>query len=332
LEAAATGSFDGLGADALASAFDAMWSSQVRRQEAEAWASPLEHHLARADRWPFYQLKRAHTRHAVRRIAAAREVAGAGAGRRGAPAGPGAPQIERSYEGFGGRLRGRIDQVEHRHGQVVIVDYKSGALFAGGESGAPVVRAEYQRQLQLYAALYWEETGVWPAAAELVSLEEERAAVGVNPEEALALVEETLRLLARYNAIVEAGVLPPASPAAAACRNCPFKAMCGPFWEAASQDWASDKDATVAGVAARIQDYGDQGWSIELDVTAGNREPGLYQLRAITGTRFIDRSELRAGQRLRAVHARIARDDQPRMLLPSDRTELWWLPPEAASI
>lgn len=329
LAAAGSGSFDGLAPDSLVASFDVMWCDEVRRQEEEARASPLEHHLARAGRWPFYQLKRFYTSRAVQRLVAARAASESGSGTRGARAGPGAPQFERLYEGFGGRLRGRIDHVEYRGGQPFIVDYKSGTIFEDGESAVLAVRASYQRQLRLYAALHWDKTGLWPAGAELVSLRGERAAVAINPPEALALVEETLNQLDRYNEMVRTGTLPPASPAADVCRHCPFKAMCGPFWRAVGPSWNGGNDATVAGMTAGIQEFGDQGWSIDLDVTEGNREPGRFQLRGVTEARFGDRHEIRTGQRLRIIHARRTSDNQPRALVASERTELWWMAPGA---
>ena len=67
---------------------------------------------------------------------------------------------------------GRIDRIEASAAGPIIQDFKSGRITEESTTrGQLTLIADYESQLRLYAALYAEQTGRWPAAMELVPLD-----------------------------------------------------------------------------------------------------------------------------------------------------------------
>jgi len=323
LEAAGSGCFDGLPPDQLRVHFERLWQEQAARQEKELKQSPLERHFGPVERWPNYAIKKAFLLLRIKEVTGARSRAG----RDFARPGPSPDRVEQSLAGFGGRLRGRVDRVVERDGRVEIEDYKTGAIYETGREGSPELRAGYRRQALLYAALYRDVTGTWPAAAHIVSLGGERVTVDIEPRVAQALAQETLDLLDRYNRKVASGatVEQLAQPSSTACPRCPYQAICTPFWEAVAGDWETLKGgAWLAGTVAGTQDFGPSGWVIEVDSQQGNLAPGRYRLRALLPARFPDITSISAGAHIRLVNAWIENREAPRDLLPTPYTQLWF--------
>lgn len=317
LEATGRGCFDRVPPEELEVALEQLWREQIKRQEEEAQRSPLEQHFGPAGRWPYYAIKRSLLFRLAKQLADARR--GASSGERG--------EVERSYVGFGGRLKGRADHVVPREGHIEIEDYKSGAIVDTSDSGEREIKGIYRRQLLLYAALHWQETGAWPRTAHAISLQGERATVDVSPEEAMALVRETLERLDVYNRQVEAGMLAEdiARPSMDTCLYCSYKPMCEPFWESVAPGWDLRGAAYIGGWNATIEHLGQYGSILGIQATQGNLLPGRYRLRGLTRVQFPDLADITEGAHVYILSARIENPRNPPLdLLPGAYTQLWW--------
>ncbi len=325
LEATAKGCFDAVDADQLADRFEHLWSEHIAREEAAARRSPQERHFGPAVRWPYYALKRAYLYHTVQQLIASRAQTGPSLGSHGR-ASEHKDQAERDYKGFGGKLRGRADHVAMHDGRVEIEDYKTGAIFDESDSGIMTIKAGYQRQILLYAALHWDETGVWPQSAHLIALQGERFSMDIEPDDALRVVHETLALLNAYNRRIESGASlnDLATPSEHACEHCPYKPTCDPFWDAIRPDWSMRGAAYIEGIVTSTEDLGARGLVLEIDAERGNGPSGRCRLRGITTIQYPEIDTVTSGTKVRIVGARIATPDEPRNLLTIDYTQIWW--------
>lgn len=130
-------------------------------------------------------------------------------------------EVEVDVIGAGGLLRGRIDRVEHQPGGIYLFDYKS-ALRED-------IPERYERQVQLYAAMWFETRGTWPARALLVyPLTGASHEVPVNPVACQAIISETVNLIRTVDEVSEPGAL--ATPGDV-CKVCSFRPWCQPFWD-----------------------------------------------------------------------------------------------------
>lgn len=325
LEATALGHFDGVDTGQLAEALERLWNQLIKREQEAVLGSPSERHFGPANHWPYYTLKKAYLFQMVRRLVSDRGR-GASSGRVRETTSRQNEQAEREYIGFGGKLRGRADHIVERDGHLEIEDYKTGTIFEESDDGIPEVKAGYRRQLLLYAALHWDETGVWPSSAHLISLQGERFSMDIVPEEALQLVQETLGLLDAFNVRVEKGVtlVELGTPSSDACLHCPYKLLCPPFWNAVSPDRElMHGTACVEGIVAVVDDYGERGRMVEIDVARGNLPVGRYRLHRVTPTRFPELGSTSPGASIRVVGARIAKLHEPFELLLGDYTQLF---------
>lgn len=325
LEATAKGYFDAVDTSRLANMFEHLWNEQIAREEAAALRSPRERHFGPAIRWPYYALKKAYLYQTVQLLIAARGKPALVSERHRA-AGEDKDQAERDYKGFGGKLHGRADHVVVRDGRVEIEDYKTGAIFDESDAGVAEIKAGYRRQILLYAALHWDETGVWPRSVHLIALQGERFSMDVEPEEALRVVHETLMLLDAYNQQIAGGASPSelATPSKEACRHCPYKALCDPFWDSVRPDWDMRGAACVEGIVKAIEDFGASGRAIKIDAVRGNLPPGDYRLRGLTPHQYSEADAVTRGTRIRTIGARIVKPDKPHDLLATDYTQIWW--------
>jgi len=123
-----------------------------------------------------------------------------------------------------GVVLGKIDRAESVRGAVTLIDYKS-ALDATEET-----RRSAEEQLQLYCYLWHDSTGTWPqrgianfVAANVI------ADVNVEPSACNETAEAVRSFAARLGSLNGARADEIARPGAA-CRFCPYKPWCRPFW------------------------------------------------------------------------------------------------------
>jgi len=151
-----------------------------------------------------------------------------------------------------GSVGGYIDRVRDTPAGPVLVDYKSGVITekAGAET---IVKERYQIQLKLYAALYAETFGQWPAGLEIVPIEGAARAIPFTPDECLALLNEANKTLGRVNeAIARAARVASrmhrdellANPDPVTCSSCSYRPVCRAYQRACTQ--------------------GDDGWPVDV--------------------------------------------------------------------
>jgi RecB family exonuclease len=140
--------------------------------------------------------------------------------------------VEHPVRSQDGLFQGRIDRVEHLPQGLRITDTKT-ALRED-------VPGRYERQLQLYAYLWYETYGEWPAEAQLLyPFTATTHTVPIDPETCMQVVSEFRELVAavqeetRYTELANPGDT---------CKVCEFRPWCVPFWS-----WqASERAHTVA--------------------------------------------------------------------------------------
>ena len=241
------GEFDSVSPDRIHGALEAVWDGHVKtkhQQLLEAWRlAPVPP----PERWPGYQVTRVRLlRSLAKGVTHRRE-------RRPAPEPSGGRVVvEKTLEPSGIPLRGRVDRVEINNTGVHIVDIKTGWEY-GDE-----IREEHREQLLLYAAMWQRTTGEWPRLASIQATDGRRLSFNVVPSEAEAVVAEAVVALARYNDAVQHRVEPSAlaSPSAESCRYCPYRGICGPFFQALTPDWGwwlKSIAGTMIGVTGETQ-------------------------------------------------------------------------------
>ena len=168
-----------------------------------------------------------------------------------------------------GAISGRVDLVLETADGVEIIDYKTGELSEpeNQTSAEPCLKSAYKRQLLMYAYLYQQRFGQWPVRVTAQKTDGSQSfSFSPDQSEAAMLAHEALELLDRFNRDAKAGSLQ-ATPSPEACRNCPFKAACPSFFNAAGPDWDLGHRFSVKGQIASMTPATGLGI---LDGTAGN--------------------------------------------------------------
>ena len=277
LEEAARGKFDSHCGAGLDKEVARRWSQLVASEEQglqERAQGPVPTH----NRWPRYALTMATACRLTCRIARQR------ASRHPRPAtvrkrSSSPNQVEVWYEGYGGKLVGRVDLVRRTRAGIELVDYKSGLVTEQEETRAKRegIRGAYKRQVLLYAGLVHENEGHWPIRATVESLIQGPHDVDVTPSRAKGAIDEALKLLDTYNCMATAGTVR-GQPSDNTCRWCHFKAICPDYLEAAGESWEAPS-ATVMGRLRYVSD--GPPTFIELDVTGGDLPKETVTVRAV---------------------------------------------------
>lgn len=132
-----------------------------------------------------------------------------------------------------GRVVGRLDAIDRHRQSVVIRDYKSGA--AVDASGA--IKREYVTQMLLYAALYFDNYGVWPRSLEVIDQRGRTVPIATyTPESALAALETAKTTLQRVQSelghkpiLAAPRVVKLAEPDSGQCGSCRSRPVCSRY-------------------------------------------------------------------------------------------------------
>lgn len=275
---------------------------------------------SRPDRWPYYHLKRAQ----VRRVGVDLAESLAVAARQGAPQ----PLFEWSMVGYGGKLVGKADRVVPEAAGVIVEDFKSGSIFEPGsqiDQEEPQLKEDYRRQLLLYAALYHEETGMWPVAGRVVALDGGPLSQEIDPGIASETAEQALRLLETYNqSVATKSAWDLGTPSPAVCAFCPYKGVCDPYWANVSPDWAPPDRPAMEGQINTVTTLRDGTISIVCDADAGNVPLGSWRILGLTEEQTEGMAiALDNGLRVRLVHLRGHTDEAEHQLYAGPATEIW---------
>jgi len=151
--------------------------------------------------------------------------------------------FEHWVESEDGQVGGYIDRVTVTKEGVVLCDYKSGSVLDSGiGEGSGELKRAYKVQMELYAALYQLNYGVWPIRLEIVPLQGDPVDVRFNPKNAKLLLAEAstfLNLTNKRISEVENGsaeLIGLASPQSMYCRVCLFRPACRAYWIAKRQE------------------------------------------------------------------------------------------------
>jgi RecB family exonuclease len=257
---------------------EACWARIVSEVEAAMAASHLEaRFVPLKDSAPQYELVR------LRALARAEELIRASphaGGRAGANAGTeGKVRLgtEVRVESSDGRITGRVDRILATASGPVLQDYKTGAILNIRHGAEPELKPEYFDQLRLYAALYFESTGSWPVALQVVPLAGSPWAIPYLPADALQLIARARAMLAEVNATLKAAAgdwevaeVALAGPSGSACRFCAYRPACKAYisFPRVSDDrtWPAD----VLGVFKAITRLGNGRLMLSLTLADGS--------------------------------------------------------------
>ena len=276
LEAAARGEFDKTSRanldTAVAQKWDALVDSEEQALQERAYGSVPTH-----TRWPRHALRKATACKVASRIALQRGRASLSISSTAATSA--STQTEVWYEGYGGRLVGRIDLLRRSSAGTELIDFKSGLVVEQGEvDGIDLqVKGEYERQVQLYAALIHENEGRWPIKSVVESLVQGPHEVSITSYGVKSAVDEALGLLDAYNREASEGVIR-GQPEASTCRWCHFKAICPDFLETAEGSWAGSSN-TVIGTLRSV--HLEPPSSFRLDITGGDHPRDSIVVRGV---------------------------------------------------
>ncbi|MSP12367.1 MAG: hypothetical protein EXR62_05350 [Chloroflexi bacterium] len=286
------------------------WDSLVKQEEKAVQSSQLEGHLGPAQRWPGYSMLRA------RILAIGHELLGH---RQSGSVGGGTFRSEVWFSAYGGKLHGRADVVRISPSGVELEDYKTGEVYEQADNLSQIVKPQYLRQLLLYAAMYHDTAGEWPVRAYLVPLTGGKISITIDPAEAEGEAQKALISLSAYNKSIAAAPAMEllASPSAASCRFCAYKAFCEPFWSDASASWEWQSSIALEGVvlSSRLSQIGE--FLLEVQAHRGSVVNGVYK---ISGIRTLN---LEVGEYVRLLNLYPNQSGGERELRITDYTEIW---------
>ncbi len=274
MELVTHGDFDGIGEEALDKAINKCWLELVQI-EVQKFQDDVLSKIPEPVKWPKYALKMVASCKAASRIASQRQKQPIF----WSASSPEKPKSEIWYEGYGGKLLGRIDSIRHHDSGVEVIDYKSGHIMEQDEIGGNTQRLHegYKRQILLYAALVHENEGQWPIKLTMESLIDGSHMVDYTPIASEKTVEEALLLLDLYNQQAAINEIK-GSPNEDNCRWCRYKALCASFLETADISWIQPSITVVGRVASAH--LGSLAF-ITLDVVGGNYCRELINIRGI---------------------------------------------------
>jgi hypothetical protein len=197
-----------------------------------------------------------------------------------------------------GLIRGSADAVDQGKSDVVIEEFKTG-------KATPERLKSWKQQLLIYAHLYREQYGQLPKLLRVHSLASGAYDFPCVEEEAANAAEVTRAALHELNQRIASGARPEdlARPSESACKRCPHRAWCEPYWSAAAPGSnGMDVDGTIVSA---------DGWEADL---VG--PPGTVIRVSFKALRVA----LRVGMRVRICGARIGSEGK----LTCDRTTSVW--------
>lgn len=221
-------------ADTQEEQVDAAWTHLIMEAENQMSRSQLRRlQVPLCKNIPDFEVRRLRSYRQAREIAQAAAHASGPHGRDSS----GCTGFELWIETDDGSVGGYIDRARRTEEGIVLLDYKSGAILERESNGGlREVKAEYQDQMQLYAALYQHKFGEWPVHLDLVPPQGPAVRLTYKPasaEQLLANAKGLLRDANRRIAEVQSGisqVTSLASPCAGNCRLCMFRPACQAYW------------------------------------------------------------------------------------------------------
>ena len=126
-------------------------------------------------------------------------------------------------------LGGKMDLVIEAGDEIEIIDFKTGAItediFDDQGESYQAVKNEYQEQLKLYAYLYFDSKGKFPAKLSLIDLAKQRFEIAFSENECKDFFDEAKKLLKDTNNSVDTKEYR-ANPNEANCKFCLYRTAC----------------------------------------------------------------------------------------------------------
>jgi hypothetical protein len=305
--------------ETLEAAVDRLWNQAITALQRRVDGHTLNRRYGEATRWPGYHVARASVMLRAGELIGERGPALERISKQASSTVSPATLREQEFTAFGGRLRGRPDVIRAQQ----VLDYKSGAVLEHDPAAhADVVKLVYVRQLRIYGYLVKQNLGWWPRRGVLLPLGGAQVEVELDPAECERDANEAIALLEAYDARLRAGTVTGgfASPSPEACRWCPYKLICPPFWQASTPEWSGQLDgAALEGVLAEdpMVSHAGAAMAIAIDVEAGSENLRRVQVAPLNSDTHASVTSLLAGERVRLVGLRTRPDG---VLAPTART------------
>ncbi|AOT71907.1 PD-(D/E)XK nuclease family protein [Geosporobacter ferrireducens] len=142
-----------------------------------------------------------------------------------------------------GKVGGKIDAIKQLGNDIQLIDYKTGKVFDKNQEGK-VIKFEYQKQLKLYAAMYYMNRGKWPTCLTIVELSQKEHDIPFHRDECMELLNDAvIRLEAIKQKISGINYIDEiAYPSPQNCKYCYYWPGCAMYWEHKqdSDKWPAD--------------------------------------------------------------------------------------------
>ncbi|MFB0562930.1 MAG: PD-(D/E)XK nuclease family protein [Candidatus Lokiarchaeia archaeon] len=213
--------------------FNESWRKEVSKNEESMTKNLLERHLV--------PLEETADDYEVKKLMALHMISGFFPGRQKQVFQPGRSQQEKWLETKDSTVGGKIDLIQETSEGSVIIDYKTGSII-DDKTGEP--KEDYQLQLKLYAALYFEKYNKWPNKLLLVGIDQSVHEVTFTDAGCKRLLGQAKKLIGDTNKLILSGLSPQdfATPSPKACRYCLFRPGCKQYWQTRedTEDWPID--------------------------------------------------------------------------------------------
>jgi RecB family exonuclease len=237
---------------------------------------------------------------------------------------------ERTMASTDGLIEGRIDLIDLKSNEVI--DYKSGF----GLTSKKQITDQEARQLRLYAYLCIEQ-GIKIDRGVIVRRDGTRHILTMTDSTVYAEANSARDFLTTLamDISLAASISDLAKPSEANCIFCPCRAICEPFWEVASPEWATTTGLCIEGFIIDIKENETHLGStiqLNLDITGGTTNIGIRPTTVVPRILIdADGSSLPLpGQMIRIVD--LAPDDGSEVLrINRNRITTFWSPNNTVS-
>ena len=220
------------------------WDDAVTQVEEQMRDAGEDHLIPLHKSAQRYEVKKRLTFAAVRRV-----IAGHQSGYTPATTNTRADGVEVWLESKDRLLGGFVDRIVPGKQGVELLDYKTGAV-TERETGD--VKVKYEIQLLLYAGLYHENRGKWPARLTLINLAGVKHDVPLDTARVRQLMDEARARLWETNELITSGASPGslANPSPKACAFCGYRPGCKEYWKKRklNPEWPVDVLGALIGV------------------------------------------------------------------------------------
>ena len=218
------------------------WDDAVTQVEEQMRCAGEDHLIPLCNSAQRYEVQKRLTFAAVQRV-----IAGHSTGFIPAATDTRSAWVEVWLESEDGLMGGFVDRIVPGNQGMELLDYKTGAVM-DRETGN--VKVGYETQLLLYAGLYHENRGEWPARLTLINLAGTKHDVPLDIVRVRQQMEEARAKLLEINELISSGTSPEslANPSPAACAFCSYRPACKEYWRKRelNPEWPIDLMGTLS--------------------------------------------------------------------------------------